>query len=494
MGPLRLLFATPEIFPLSKTGGLGDVSASLPRALAELGVDVRIITPAYPSALAAAKRVKVIAPLDRGRQGRLLLAETPDSGLPVYLVDAPGFYQREGGPYQDETSVDWPDNASRFNMLCRAAVSVATGIGDPRWSADIVHANDWPTGLIPAMLRRANDPRTVFTIHNLAFQGLFPPETMNSLDIDRSLFSPDGLEFYGKLSFLKGGVCFADRVTTVSPGYAREILTAEHGCGLEGALRVREKDLVGILNGVDTEIWNPARDPIIPATFHVDDLSGKLECKRALQTEYGLNPSADAPVFASVSRLTEQKMANVVLDVVPDIIAAGGQFVLIGAGDRHLEEAFLKLAAAHPGQVAIRIGYEEPAAHRILAGADILLSPARFEPCGLSAMYGCAYGTPPIGRRTGGLAATIIDTTPETIRNATATGFLFDSADAGGLREAVHRALEAFQRPVFWRHIQLQGMKRDLSWASSASRYIDMYSELVAKPAVPMVGRVSAVS
>jgi len=478
---MRLLFVSPEIFPLSKTGGLGDVSAALPAALAALGVDVRLMMPGYPKALALAKKLKVIAPLGAGYRGRLLLGETPDTGIPIYLIDAPGLFAREGGPYQDPDGVDWPDNAQRFAMLCRMAANVACGTADLRWAADLVHANDWPTGLVPLMLADSpaeTRPATIFTIHNLAFQGLFPASTMDMLDLSPELFTPEGVEFYGRLSFLKAGIRFSDKVTTVSPGYAREILGSEHGAGFEGIMRSRQADLVGIINGADLEVWNPATDSNLPAHYGREDMSGKIECKQRLQKEFGLTVDGQTPIVASMSRLTEQKMADIVAKVVPQIVEAGAQFVLIGEGDQRIETEFARLAAMRPGDVSVYIGYDEEMAHRIVGGADMLLTPARFEPCGLTAMYGSLYGTPPIGRRTGGLTATICDAVPQAIRDATATGFLFDDVSAEGLLEGVYRAIALYRRPILWRQLQLHGMARDFSWATSARRYLELYSAI----------------
>lgn len=482
---MRLLFVSPEIFPLSKTGGLGDVSAALPAALAELGVDVRLMMPGYPKALSMARKVKVVAPLGRGTRGRLLLGETSDTGLPVYLIDAPELFVRPGGPYQDGDGIDWPDNAERFTLLARIAVAAACGRADPRWSADIVHANDWPTGLVPFLMQDVpaeRRPATVFTIHNLAFQGLFPADAMELLGLPWSAFSPDGIEFYNHLSFLKAGVRFSDKVTTVSPGYAREITASEYGAGFEGIIRSRQADLVGITNGVDLNVWNPATDTCLPATYSAADLSGKLECKQRLQKELHLHVDAETPIVASMSRLTDQKMADIVVSALPAMVEAGARFVLIGEGDQRIETEFARLAAKHPGEVSVFIGYDEAMAHRIIAGADILLAPARFEPCGLTAMYGSLYGTPPVGRRTGGLSATICDASPLAIRDATATGFLFDDISVDGLLEGVYRALALYRRPILWRQLQLHGMARDFGWATSARQYLELYAGLVGEP------------
>jgi starch synthase len=453
----------------------------LPAALTDQGVDARLMMPGYPKALAAAKKLKVIAPLGAGQRGRLLLGETPDTGLPVYLVDAPELFARDGGPYQDSDGFDWPDNAERFALLCRMAVAVACGHADLRWAADIVHANDWPTGLVPMLLAdqpREERPATVFTIHNLAFQGLFPAAAVMTLGLPHDQFTPDGAEFYGRLSFLKAGIRFADKVTTVSPGYAREILGPEQGAGFEGIMRSRQADLIGIMNGVDVDVWNPAGDPCLPAGYSSDDMSGKLECKQRLQKELGLRIDGQTPIVASMSRLTHQKMADIVAATVPEMLAAGAQFVLIGEGDQRIETEFARLAAKHPGAVSVTIGYDEEMAHRIVGGADMLLTPARFEPCGLTAMYGSLYGTPPIGRRTGGLSATICDAVPQAIRDSTATGFLFDDVSAEGLLEGVYRAIALYRRPILWRQLQRHGMARDFSWATSAEQYVQVYTAL----------------
>ena len=384
---MRVLFASSEIYPLIKTGGLADVSAALPRALTALGVEMQLLLPGYPKAIeAAANKFVELEFADFMGAGpmRLISARTPDTSLPIWLVDCPSLFRRSGGPYQDENEQDWPDNALRFATFNHVAARLSLGLLLSNWRADIVHANDWHTGLLPAILAKTpgQRPATVFTMHNLAFQGLFPADLYPGLGVLGDDLTPDGLEFYGKISFLKAGISYSDRLTTVSPTYAREILTAEYGCGLEGLLQSRVRDLVGILNGADYRIWDPATDAHLPANFNLQNIAGKRACKTALQSELGLEVDSEAALVVLVSRITQQKMADVVADALPGIIESGTQCALVGDGDRRLEERFEMAARQHPGRIAVRIGYEEPLAHRVVAGGDILLHPARYEPCG----------------------------------------------------------------------------------------------------------------
>ena len=384
---MQVLFASSEIFPLAKTGGLADVSAALPRALAALGVDIRLLLPGYPKALATATYGSVAAQFDNllgAGPARLIAARLPESGLPVWLVDCPHHFARPGGLYRDVNGEDWPDNAERFAYFSHVAAQLALGQILPQWRADVVHAHDWHTGLIPLILRRMSDrpPATVFTLHNLAYQGLFPADQLPRLGIPTEAFTPEGIEFYGRISFLKAGICYGDRLTTVSPSYAREILTPEFGCGLDGALRERAGDLTGILNGADYHIWNPATDLNLAANYDSHGLVGKRLCKRALQEELGLDRDDDVPLLISVSRISHQKMADMLADALPEIVARETQIALLGEGDRWLEERLVAAAAPFPGRVAVRIGYEEALAHRLQAGGDMLILPARYEPCG----------------------------------------------------------------------------------------------------------------
>ena len=458
---------------------LADVSASLPRALADLGVDIRLILPGYPQALRAATDKTVIAVLrDRWGSGvtRLVSARMPDSRLPVWLVDCPELFNRDGGPYQDEHGRDWPDNAQRFAHLSAIAAKIATGKLIPDWRADVVHGNDWHTGLLPILVNGCEyqRPATLFTIHNLAFQGLFPAATMSTLDLPESLFTPAGIEFYGHMSYLKAGIRFSDRLTTVSPSYAREILTAEGGCGLDDLLRDRAADTVGI----DYEIWDPSSDSYLPATYGSKDLAGKAVCKARLQSDLGLTSAPHTPLIIWVSRIAHQKMADIALDAIPAMLERNIQVAVLGQGEVALEDRFRRLGELFPGRMAVRIGYEQQLAHRLYAGGDILLHPSRFEPCGLTPLYALRYGTIPVVRHVGGLADTIVDATVDTIRADTATGFAFHEETAGGLLDCVDRALEIYQQSAMWRRMQVCAINQDFSWSASARRYLAMYREL----------------
>ncbi|HVB68873.1 MAG TPA: glycogen synthase GlgA [Acetobacteraceae bacterium] len=487
--PLRVLFATGELFPLAKTGGLGDASAALPAALAGLGVDIRPILPGYVSALDATRAKRTLGPLPAG--GTLLLGRTPDTGLPVYLLDWPDLFRRPGGPYQDSDKRDWSDNLHRFAAFCAAAAHVALRGDGGSWRPDLVHANDWHTGLLPAFLalHAGPRPRSVFTIHNLAFQGNFPLDAARALGLPDALLSPEGAEFYGQLSCLKAGIRYADRLTTVSPTYAREILTPDYGCGMDGLLRARAGDLTGILNGIDKVLWNPAEDAALPAGYDADDLAGKRAVKVAVQQELGFDPAADVPLVVGVNRLTQQKMADVVLAALPALIDQGGldqgvQVALHGEGDPELEAALRAAAAGHAGRLAVRIGYREALAHRLLAAADIALTPSRFEPCGLTTMYAMRYGALPVTRPVGGLADTVTDIDTTQPERATGTGFTFIDPTPEALTACMARAGALFRDRPAWRRCQRNAMLRDFGWGTSARRYLELYGAL-ALPELP---------
>lgn len=479
---MRVLFVTAEIFPLAKTGGLADVCAALPAVLARLGVELRLMMPAYPQALETALQKRVVADLPPSRGFplcRIISALTPDSRLPLLLLDCPEFYRRDGGPYQESDGRDWPDNAQRFALLSRAAAEVALGKALPDWRADIVHGNDWHTGLLPLYLSQHDGahPATLLTIHNLAFQGCFSRDVFPSLDLPGESFSPDGVEFHGKLSFLKAGIRYSDRLTTVSPTYAQEILTPAYGCGLDGLLRTRADDLVGILNGIDEQIWGPANDRHLPEPYDAENLEGKRECKAHVRRELSLADDG-RPLVAIVNRLTRQKMADTVAASLHEIVARGAQVALIGNGERAIESAFLAVARDYPGRVAVRIGYQEPLAHRLFAGADILLAPARFEPCGLTPIYAMRYGTLPIVRSTGGLADAVVPANQETTGEGTATGFAFQTATSEDMLACIGQALTMYEDSSRWRQIQLRAMRRQSGWTSAARQYARLYEDL----------------
>jgi starch synthase len=480
--PLRILFAAAEAVPFIKTGGLADVAGALPAALHRAGCDVRLVLPAYRSVLRNTDAVA--ATPDTGGPFRILRTQLPDSGVPVYLVDAPPLFDRPGTPYQDEDGRDWQDNALRFACLCDAVEALGSDAAGMSWQPDIVHCHDWHTGLAPARLAaRAGRPATVFTVHSLAHQGNFPGNVFGELDLPEDLWSSEALEFHGMLSFIKGGLAFADRLTTVSPTYAGEILTPEFGCGLDGLLRHRADRLRGILNGADYSVWDPRRDPHIAAPYWSNRLAGKQTCKQQLQEECGLRIGPHYVVIAHVSRFTQQKGIDLTLAALPRILADETvQVVLLGSGDRDLEQQALAAAARLPGRVAARVAHSEALAHRIQAGADLLLSPSRFEPCGLTHLYAMRYGSLPIVRATGGLVDTVVDATAESLQDGTATGFRFREPEPAALAETVERALLLRRSdPGSWKRLVRAAMKCEFSWDASATAYIELFRELAAR-------------
>lgn len=479
--PLKILFVTPECAPWAKTGGLGDVSAALPQALARLGHDVRVLMPAYRSLrpLLAQASHRVAWPAD-GPWPAAEVVAVEAGGLSLWLLDCPGFFDRDGSPYGDPAGVDFEDGLRRFAFLSQVAARLAagaTGPGPAGWVADVLHANDWPTGLAPAYLAERPGRRTasVFTIHNFAFQGLFPLTLAAPLGLPSGWLNIDGLLHWDQMSLLKAGVRYADAVTTVSPTYAREIQAPETGLGLDGLMRARSAHLHGILNGIDTSAWNPATDPLLPHPYDAARLPAKALNKQALQQRAGLVEAPGRMLFGLVSRLTEQKGVDLVLDVVDGVVAAGHQLVVLGKGDARFEDALRAAQARHPTHVAAMIGFDEGVAHLIEAGADAFLMPSRFEPCGLNQMYSQAYGTPPIVRATGGLADSVTDA-----RHPDGTGFLFQEATAHALWEAITRAAAMHADAPAWRALQQRGMARPFGWHTSATQYEAVYRDRLA--------------
>ena len=487
----RVLFVSPEIPPWMKSGGLGDVTGALPSALREIGLDVRVLVPGYPALLAALRDLTCVANIPQVGAlpaARVVYADGASGppGVPLFVIDSAAAYARPGSAYQDEHGVDWPDNYLRFGLLSRVAALLGRGESQDGWRPDIVHCNDWTTGLAPAYARfteiSSNSPRYLFTIHNLAFQGLYPASILTALAFPPRAFSIEGLEFYGQVSFLKAGLYYSDSLVAVSPSYAREIKTEEAGCGLHGLLRTRAGMLSGIVNGIDTAVWNPATDPHIPHHYDFARLHAKADNKCALQEELRLEPTLELPLLGVVGRLTHQKGLDLLAHIVPELLRVPVQLALLGSGEHELEESFRALALAAPDQVAVRIAFDEGLAHRIEAGADLFIMPSRFEPCGLNQLYSLRYGTLPVVHATGGLADTVTDTGPNSLQAGTANGFSFEGANSAALLDAIERAVEAWGDTQLWQSLQRQAMQQDHSWRKSAEAYRKTYESIASAP------------
>jgi starch synthase len=489
----RFLHVGAEIYPLVKTGGLGDVLGALPAALARGGADVRLLLPGYPSVLQPLQKSKVVGTFGPAFGAASLvvrIGRLPGVDVPAYVIDAPALFDRPGNPYLADGGREWRDNPLRFGALGWVAAHLGLGDVDRGWRPEIVHGHDWHAGLAYAYLAQHPLPgcRSVFTVHNLAFHGLFERDTLASLMLPDATFVFDGLEFHGQGSAIKAGLQYADRLTTVSPGYAREIQTREFGCGLETVIAHRRAVLTGILNGVDYTVWNPAADPHLTTHFdpHAEPeelRAGKANAKATLQRQLGLDTAGGRLLIGVVSRLTAQKGIDLLLDALPDLLPQQVQLALLGSGDAALEAGLSALAVAHPGSIAVRIGYDETLAHRIIAGADVIAVPSRFEPCGLTQLYGLRYGTLPLVRGVGGLADTVVDASNLALGAGTATGFTFGAATAAELLAAVRRAVEVFRSPPVWLRMMQQAMAQDFSWGKAATAYRAVYDELLARPA-----------
>ena len=483
---LHVVHVASEASPYAKTGGLGDVLAALPPALARAGVDVTVVLPGYRAAHAVAtstRRLGTVSARVSSRVDDAAIAAVDGAAVPTLLVDAPRYFDRPA--LYGEDGRDYPDNAERFVFFCRAALEWLRRMTPP---PDVVHVHDWQAALVPVLLAvdravlypELRAARTITTVHNLAYQGRFWEADWHLLNLDRGLFTPDALEFYGYINFLKGGLVLADAVTTVSPRYADEIRTPAFGEGLDGVLRARTADLVGILNGVDYATWSPATDPAIAARYDRDDLTGKARCKAALQTELGLDVRSDVPVLAVISRLAQQKGIDLVADVAPELLdTTDAQLAILGSGEARLEAALLALHDRVPERVAVRLGFDDPLAHRIEAGADLLLMPSRYEPCGLSQLYSLRYGTVPVVHATGGLADTVIDYDPSA---DTGTGFAFHALAPAPFLDAIRRALALRRDTPRWQALVRRGMAADFSWDASATRYRALYEDVLARP------------
>ncbi len=476
---MKILHVASEAFPLIKTGGLADVAYALPRAQKAMGLDVRVLLPGYPSVLRGLSHIKHVADIGSvfgAACVRLLMGKVKKTGQRIYVIDSPSLFGREGNPYSSPNGREWNDNHKRFGLLGWVGARIADGDLDRDWKPDIVHAHDWHAGLTAAYIAEnpAHTAHSVFTIHNLAFRGLYPFGEADDLGFSRRMGYPHQFEFFGNISFLKAGLIFSDKVTTVSPTYAKEVLTDAMGFGMQGVLKNRGADFSGILNGLDYDIWNPEKDSAIAERYNEKKLEGKAACKKDLQESFGLDTNATGPLFGVVSRLADQKGLDLVLSSIDQILAFGGQLIVLGSGEPSLEESFRGAANAHKGQIACCIGYDEALSHRIVAGSDAFLVPSRFEPCGLTQIMALRYGTLPIARRTGGLADTI---TP--VNGDVGDGFLFNNANVGELCVALRDAAALYANPEAWHKAVVRAMQKNFSWDESAARYLALYKEIL---------------
>lgn len=482
---MRILFVASEVFPLVKTGGLADVVGALPPALASLGLDVRVLVPGYPKVLDGLDvtgKVVRLGNLVGAGSARLLYGRA--GNLELLVLDAPQLYERGGNPYTGPDGRDWPDNHRRFGALCDAAAWLGGPEGGPeRWRPDVIHGHDWQSGLAPAyvaLMEARKKPATITTVHNLAYQGVFSRDLMHELRLPPWTFDVRGVEYYGHLGFLKAGLWYSDKITTVSPTYARQIQTQTYGHGMEGLLKRRDADLHGILNGIDTTIWNPATDPHLSAHYDASDpFPGKKLNKLALQAAMGLQRDPDAPLFCVVSRLVTMKGLDLLLSAGTTLLRRGAQLAILGSGEQKLEQGFDAAAQHYPGRVAVRHGYNEPLAHLMQAGSDAIVIPSRTEPCGLTQMYALRYGTIPVVRRTGGLADSVVDASPQNIATERATGVLFDDPTPEAMSWALGRTLDLHQHQPLWQQMVRRAMNEDFGWTNSARRYAALYHQLV---------------
>jgi starch synthase len=483
----KVMYVTSEAYPLIKTGGLADVSHSLPNALHELGHDVRLVLPAYRSVLEKVEDLQLLGWLNLGADGdvRVVQAYHPEFAMPIWLVDAPAYFDREGNPYVNEDSNDWPDNPRRFTVFSRAAALLGVDALGIDWRPDVVHCNDWQSGLVHAFLsQELNPPRRIYTVHNLAYDCQFDYGEFQALKLPPHWWSMEHAEFYGSFSLMKAGLVFSDWINTVSPTYAKEICTAEYGYGYAGILQSYSYKLRGILNGIDTQTWDPASDPYLTAHYSADKKklnNAKRRNRETLLKTLGATDAVatdDAPLIGSVGRLAFQKGVDLLLEAIPKVIReTQARFVVIGTGDKVLQQGLKEMAARYPERVFVHLGYSEEKAHLLEAGCDMFVMPSRYEPCGLNQLYSLRYGTIPVVRHTGGLADTVIDADAQSLQNGSASGFSFKPATAEALASALLRALEMYKDRDAWKQLQKNGMSQDLSWQSSAKRYLDLYSQ-----------------
>lgn len=484
----RILFCTSEAYPLIKTGGLADVAGSLPRALSNLKHDVRMVLPAYQSVLAGLKQRPSLHFQTRigDYPVGILQSTLPGTRVPLWLVDCPPLFDRPGNPYLDAEGGDWPDNADRFGLFNQVIVRLANNDFGMNWQPQLVHGNDWQTGLAPALLsQQALRPATVFTIHNLAYQGTFDRGAFERLKLPESLWHYEQLEYHGGFAFLKGGLVFADRINTVSPNYAHEIQTPAFGHGLEGLLQHRADRLSGIINGIDERVWNPGTDKRIASTFNRQQIKKKVLNKQALQDHFKLDKQDGVLMLGLISRLAEQKGIDMLLDILPQLMKSNVQLVLLGSGNKEYEQALQLAAKQFAGQLGVHIGYDEDLAHLIEAGIDAFLMPSRFEPCGLNQMYSQRYGSLPIVAPVGGLSDTVTDASEENLKASTASGFVMPEVSAEALLQTIERAVSLYAKSADWVKLQRTAMQQDYSWANSAAAYTELYTSALRDHPVP---------
>ena len=477
---MKLLFVASECAPFVKTGGLADVIGAVPKALNALGADVRILIPAYPALAEQVTAATVVLSFSDLFGGPARLLSVNAEGLNLLLLDAPHLFDRPGNIYLNASGEDWQDNHLRFGALSLVGARIAQGaLGD--WSPDVVNAHDWQAGLVSAFLQQNDQPAppVVLTIHNIAFQGLFDASTMAKLGLKDYLFTPDGVEYFGKLSFLKGGIALADKITTVSPTYARELIDPEFGMGLEGLLSARQSDLTGILNGIDLDVWNPETDPDLNATYTVRSLKQKAKNRADVEARFALTSNPDAPLFCVISRLTTQKGLDLLLECLPGLVGQGARLALLGSGDKGFERAFIQASHDYAGSVGVIIGYDEALSHLMQGGSDAILIPSRFEPCGLTQLYGLRYGTIPVVARTGGLADTVIDANLAALSADCATGVQFSPITALSLGQAISRTCALFEDQKVWTAMMRRAMHHPVGWDRSAEAYMALYQSLL---------------
>jgi starch synthase len=485
MSTLRVLAVASEIYPLVKTGGLADVAGALPAALRPHGIEVRSVVPGYPPILSALDGGTVVHRFDELFGGKATLHAGSAGGLDLFVLEAPHLYGRPGNPYLGPDGKDWPDNAQRFAALAQVAAGVCRGLV-PEFVPHVLHAHDWQAALAAAYLRfgQARATKSVVTIHNLAFQGRFPAAVFAQLGLPPAAYAIDGVEYYGGVGYLKGGLQCADAITTVSPTYAREICTPEAGMGLDGLLRLRQAVLKGIVNGIDTSVWDPATDSHIPATYDAKRLGRRAVNRRAVEEHFGFEANTDL-LYCIVSRLTAQKGMDLVVESIDDVVRSGARLALLGSGQSEIEAAFASAAKRHPGRIGAVLGYDESLSHLLQAGSDAILIPSRFEPCGLTQLYGLRYGCVPVVSRVGGLADTIIDANDAALSAGVASGIQFSPVDQPALTGALARAASLFRDQASWRDMQRRGMRADVSWQRSAGQYAALFRGLCELPMAP---------